>query len=89
VRIVGAKAGFRSASSIIVRSTSSTALKVGAQRHDVLGRIHGLVEGREVHHAEHLGARQLAQAQRQGFRERQRAFAADQQVGEVDAPSLV
>jgi hypothetical protein len=57
---------------------------IGAQFHDVLGRIHGLVEGREVHHAEHLGARQLAQAKRQGFRERQRAFAADQQVGEVD-----
>ena len=55
-----------------------------AQRHDVLGRIHRLVEGRKVHHAKHLGARQLVQAQGQGFRECQRAFAADQQVGEVD-----
>ena len=55
-----------------------------AQPHDVLGGIHRLVEGREVHHAQHLGARQRRQLQLQAARDRQRAFAAHQQVGQVD-----
>jgi hypothetical protein len=50
--ITGRKAGLSRARSIIVRSTSSTAL--GAQLHDVLGAVHRLIEAREVHHAQRL-----------------------------------
>ena len=58
--IAGRKAGLASARSIMVRSTSSTA--VGPELDDVLRRVHRRVEGREVDHAQHLGARQLATA---------------------------
>ena len=54
------------------------------QLDDVLGRIHGLVKAGKVHHAQHLGAWQLGQAQSQRTREGQRALAANEQMRQVD-----
>ena len=51
---------------------------------DVLRGIHGRVKGREIHHAQHLGAGQFAELQSQVFGQRQRAFAAHQQVRQID-----
>ncbi len=57
----------------------------GSQLHDVLGRVHGRVEGGEVDHAQHLGARQRAELQGERARVGQRALGAYQQMGQVDA----
>ena len=56
------------------------------QLDDVLCGLHGLNKGREVHHAQHFGAGQGAQAQCQRMRQGQGAFAAHQQMGQVDRP---
>ena len=54
-----------------------------AQLDDVLGGIHRFVKAVKVHHAQYLGARQVAQFERQGLRQAQGAFAANQQVRQV------
>ena len=59
-----------------------------AQLDDVLCGLHGLHKGREVHHAQHFGAGQGAQAQCQRMRQGQGAFAAHQQMGQVDRPVI-
>ena len=51
---------------------------------DVLGRIHRLVKTLEVHYAQHLVAWQFGQLQGQGLSQCQRAFAANQQMCQVD-----
>ncbi len=56
-----------------------------AELDQVLRRVHGGAEGREVDDAQHLGARQLGEPERQAAREGQRALGADQQVRQVDA----
>ncbi len=55
------------------------------QLDDVLRRIHRRVEGGEVDDAQHLGARQRRELERQVLRVGQRAFGADQQVRQVHA----
>ena len=54
------------------------------QLHEVLRRIHRLVKTGEVHHAQHFGARQFTQLQGERLRHGQRAFAANQQMRQVD-----
>ena len=83
VSIVARNAGLASARSIIVRSTSSTA--VGPSVTMCWAAVHRRMEGREVDDAEHLRAGQRRELQRQLARPGERAFGADQQVREVDA----
>ena len=52
--------------------------------HDVLGGIHGAVKIREIHHAQHLGARKRRELQGERARERQRSLAANQQMRQID-----
>ena len=55
-----------------------------AELDDVLRGIHRGVKSWEVHYPQHLGARQLTELQREVFGQRQRAFAANEQVGQID-----
>ncbi len=55
----------------------------GPQLHDVLGRVHRVVEAREVRHAERLVLRDRGEVERDALEPRQRAFAAHEELGEV------
>ena len=76
-------AGLPRARSIIVRSTSSTA--DGARLDQVARAFHRLVERREIDDAERSMRGQRRELQRELARPCERAFAAHQQMGVVDA----
>ena len=61
----------------------------GRKRDDRLGALHRAIERGEIDDAERAMLRQRRKIQRQRTRPRERAFAADQQVREVDAPVVV
>ena len=69
-------------SSIMVRSTSSTAL--GSRADDVRGRLHRGPEAREVAHAEHAVGRDRRERELDRGGAGERAFGADQEVAQVD-----
>ncbi len=81
--MTGRNDGLLRASSIIVRSTSSTA--AGPSLTMCLRQLHRPVQRREADDAERLVPGQRRELQRQRAHPGQRSFAADEQVGVIDA----
>ena len=82
-RASGGTSAMSRASSIMVRSTSSTA--IGAELDEVLRRVHRLVEAAEMAGADRALAEQRRELQLDLRGEAERAFRADQDMREVDA----
>ena len=78
---VARKSGISRDSSIMVRSTSSTA--VGSSVTMMPGRVHGLIEGREVADAQHLVRPGPAAGRAQSRSRRPVSLGADQQVARL------
>ena len=55
----------------------------GAKLDDMLGEIHGLIKGREIHHAQHFLFRQRGKPELNTLAHAERAFRTHQQVSQV------